>query len=125
MDLIIDENKILKFNYGNTGDVLELIRFISKKAKNNIKDFDFSKIDINKLDNIDISAFLTLICDCIGDKELENIFFKLSSKCIFENEKITQEFFDDIKNRKYFIKIFVNIIKENLKVFFTIPATID
>ena len=125
MDIQI-EDKILKFKYGNTGDVLELIRFIAKKAKNNIKDFNINNIDFDKtLKENDFSSILSLVCDCIGDKELETIFFKISNNCIFDNERISENLFDSVENRKYFIKIFINIIKENLKVFFTIPATTE
>lgn len=123
MEINIDD-KILKFNYGNTGDVLNLIRFISRKAKNNLKGFDLNENSLKNIFNLqDFSGLLGLICDCIGDEELENIFFKLSNNCIFNNERITKNLFDDVENRKYFFKIFYNIMLENLKVFFTIKAS--
>lgn len=116
------QDKILKFNYGNTGDVLDLIRFVSKKTKNNIKG-DFNIDNIIK-DN-DFNNLLNIIFDCIGDKELEDILFKLSNNCIFNNERITKDLFNDINNRKYFFTIATNILKENLKVFFTIKANTE
>ncbi len=123
MEIKIDD-KILKFNYGSTGDVLTLIRFISRKTKNNLKGFELNENSLKDgFDLQDFSGLLGLICDCIGDEELENIFFKLSNNCIFNNERITKNLFDDIDNRKYFFKIFYNIMLENLRVFFTIKAS--
>ena len=120
------QDKILKFNYGNTGDVLDLIRFIVRKTKNNIKDFNLSNFNIDNIikDN-DFNNLLNIIFDCIGDKELEDILFKLSNNCIFANEKITKDLFNDINNRKYFFNIAINILKENLKAFFTIKANTE
>lgn len=120
------QDKILKFNYGNTGDVLDLIRFIARKTKNNIKDFNLSNFNIDNIikDN-DFNNILNIIFDCIGDKELEDILFKLSNNCIFNNEKITKDLFNDINNRKYFFNIAINILKENLKIFFTIKANTE
>lgn len=123
MEIEID-NKILKFNYGSTGDVLTLIRFISRKAKSNLKGFELNENSLKDVFDLqDFSGLLGLICDCIGDEELEAIFFKLSNNCIFNNERITKNLFDDIENRKYFFKIFYNIMLENLKVFFIIKAS--
>lgn len=120
------QDKTLKFNYGNTGDVLDLIRFIARKTKNNIKDFNLSNFNIDNIikDN-DFNNILNIIFDCIGDRELEDILFKLSNNCIFNNEKITKDLFNDINNRKYFFNIAINILKENLKAFFTIKANTD
>ena len=120
------QDKILKFNYGNTCDVLDLIRFIVRKTKNNIKDFNLSNFNIdNVIKDNDFNNLLNIIFDCIGDKELEDILFKLSNNCIFNNEKITKDLFNDINNRKYFFNIAINILKENLKVFFTIKASTE
>lgn len=104
------DNKKLVFKYATFKSVYNLASFISRKTKDKIKLFD-NNIDIN------INTLIDVVLECVGDEDSLNYIFDLSKDCIFNNEKIDNNFFEDVDNRKYFFEIVKTIIVENIKVF--------
>lgn len=126
MEIII-KDKVLKFNYCNFNDSLKLIRLTVKVLKDNVdslKDIIPNADGISKIqkklekNELDLTEIINLILSALEDKEFYDLALSMASGCIYDNQAITQNFFEIPENRVLYIPIMFNIIKNNILIFF-------
>lgn len=110
MEKIIDNKKLI-IKSAKMSDCLELFSYVSRKASIlNLKLQDVIN-DIN-------SNIIKIVTLCLGDKEGYDIALKICSNCIFNNEKITINLFEEEDNRQYFFEVIFEVLKYNFNSFF-------
>jgi len=126
MELIV-KDKILKFNYCSFQDSLKLIRLTTKILKNNInslKDILPNAEGISEIqkqldkNNFDLTDIINILLGALEEPELYDLALNMASNCIYDNQAISQNFFEIPANRGLFIPIIFQILKNNIQIFF-------
>lgn len=79
-----------------------------------------NKIDLSSLDlkSTDLSALINPILSIDSSDAFMDAFFKVAIKSTYNDEKITQDIFEDEKARIDFYDVMINVIRINLAPFF-------
>jgi hypothetical protein len=112
----LKSGKKLKIKYCSFGDFLELKKVVLSNLKIKI-DSEFLKKEINLSV---LEGLVEPIIALMGNRELDEVFFKVSSICTIDGDKITKDFFESPQNRQYYFEVMYHILLENIKVF--LPA---
>ena len=113
-------------------EAMALKEIIAKALKKNGTKFDLSSVDIKNidLDNIentnigDIGWILEHIMTLGTDSSIRNILFKCAERALFDKEKVNEDFFEKVENRKYYYPIMAEVIKVNISPFFGLASSL-
>jgi hypothetical protein len=107
------EGKYLKIKYCSFGDFLDLKRAALSNLKIKLDSSFFSR----KLDGSLLAELAEPLLGLLGNREFDEVLFKLALSCSFDDRRITKDFFEDPQHRRYYFPLMTNILLENLKVF--------
>lgn len=79
---------------------------------------NFDKIQLDDLSKTHIEEIIKSIIQVDTSKEFYDAFFKCAGRCLYNNNKITEDTFEDITAREDYYLIMLEVLKENLLPFF-------
>lgn len=68
-------------------------------------------------DDISLSGFIDALASTISSDEVESALFKCAEKAIYNDQKITRDFFEPVENRELYYPIMLEVVKENIGPF--------
>jgi hypothetical protein len=75
------------------------------------------RLKMNFNDDIDTNFFKDLICVFLSSKKIENHLWLLARNCLYNDQKITKELFEDEKARGDYFEVMYQIAKRNIDPF--------
>lgn len=120
------DGKELQITPASFKDVMSLKEVISNALKKNGIKIDLSSISIDqeKLDNGDIGWIIEPILTLTTDGMIRENLFKCAERAMFNKEKINEDFFEHVENRKYYYPIMTEVLKINIYPFFGLVSSL-
>ena len=110
-EIILKSGKKLELQYAQFEVQMHLLSAITNELNKidlNIKDQDALGLGIGKL-----------IATAMTAKNIGDIFWQCANTCLYEGNRITQDTFQDINNRKDFLEVKYWVLFFNLEIFFS------
>ena len=110
-EVILKSGKKLTMQYAQFEVQMELLSALVDEA---------TKLNLNLQDQDALSLGLTkLIAIAMTAKSISNIFWQCANTCLYEENRITQQTFNDVENRKDFLEVKYWVLFFNLEIFFS------
>lgn len=122
------DGKELKITLGSFAESMALQKAIGRALKGQRLDLGGLESDIIKkkedgsidLESVDLSGasgiattLLNLVLGAACSDEVESCLFACAARCLFGQDKVNRDFFEEEKNRPYYYPIMIEIIKAN------------
>lgn len=79
-----------------------------------------TKLNLNIIDKDALSLGLTkLIAIAMTAKGIDSIFWRCANTCLYDENRITQQTFNEVENRKDFLEVKYWVLFFNLEIFFS------
>lgn len=82
------------------------------------KEFNTEKILDNEITGDLLSGVLGPLLSIVNSRDVESAILVCAKRCLYNKQKIDQDFFEDVENRELYFPILFEIAKENLSPFF-------
>lgn len=110
-------------------EVMALKEVIARALKENGIKIDLSSIDVSSKNVSDMEAgevgwMLEPILTLITDSSIRQHLFKCAERAMFGKEKVDQALFEDLKNRKYYYPIMMEVLKVNISPFLGLASSL-
>lgn len=110
-EVILKSGKKLTMQYAQFEVQMELLSALVDEA---------TKLNLNLENQNALSLGLTkLIAIAMTAKSIGNIFWQCANTCLYDENRITQQTFNDVENRKDFLEVKYWVLFFNLEIFFS------
>lgn len=72
----------------------------------------------NMKSEIKLGGFIDAAMSLISSPEVDAALFKCAEKAVYNNQKVSRDFFEDVANRELYYEIMLELIKVNVGPFF-------
>ena len=120
----LKSGSVLKIGIPKVAIATNLLRSLVNVIKSEISNFDLSKIsgqeEVETVLKENMNKLINVFCGIIANENIEKLILQCCKSCTLNDERITEELFEDIDNRKDYLEVLFYVCWENIKVF--IPA---
>lgn len=67
--------------------------------------------------NVDVGTVISSLLEVVTSKEVEEKLFICAERCLYEKQKINEDFFEPVENRSLYYPIMIEILKANIGPF--------
>lgn len=126
--MLIGEKELI-ITPSSFAEVMALKSAIAKAVKENGIKIDLSSIDISsdKISDMEVGEIgwvLEPILTLATDSNVRKHLFKCCERAMIGKDKINQDFFEELENRKYYYPIMMEVMKVNIAPFFGFASSV-
>lgn len=100
-------------------DAFALKMAVAKSLKGSNTDIKGdSTTDTKTLITSNFNVLIDAVLSVDTSEEVSNALFRCANKAVFNNQKVNEDFFEDVDNREYYYPIMIEVLKVNLLPFF-------